>query len=202
MFQIVKRVIANFGFKVFLLFIPVVISAQNIDINILRAVNSQKDLSSDKFFRFASNSDAYIIALVPTTMALDSFHKNDKSLFRNSCVIAASIAINYGTVNILKYSVNRKRPFVSYPDIYKKSSGESPSFPSGHTSGAFATATSLSLVYQRWYIVVPSFTWAGIVGYSRLHLGVHYPSDVLVGAIIGSGTAYLCYKVNKKLNKR
>lgn len=89
----------------------------------------------------------------------------------------------------MKYGFNRKRPFVTYPDlITKKSEAGSPSFPSGHTSQAFATATSLSLAYPKWYVIAPSLLWAGAVGYSRMELGVHYPSDVLVGALIGIGS--------------
>jgi membrane-associated phospholipid phosphatase len=74
--------------------------------------------------------------------------------------------------------------------------------PSAHTSSAFATATSLSLAFPKWYVVVPSFVWASSVGYSRMHLGVHYPSDVLVGALVGSGSAFLTQKANQWLNKK
>ena len=79
----------------------------------------------------------------------------------------------------LKFAINRKRPFVTYPDIEKIASAGSKSFPSGHTSDAFATATSLSLAFPKWYVITPSFVWACAVGYSRMDLGVHYPSDVL-----------------------
>ena len=79
-------------------------------------------------------------------------------------------------------------------DIVKKTDGGGPSFPSGHTSGAFATATILSLEYPKWYVIVPSYLWAGTVGYSRLHLGVHYPTDVLGAMVVGAGSAYLSYK--------
>ena len=101
----------------------------------------------------------------------------------------------------MKYSVGRERPFVTYTDIINKSGKpcNDPSFPSGHTSTAFTLATSLSLEYPKWYVIVPAYTYASTVAYSRMHLGVHYPSDVLVGALIGSGCAYITHVVNKKL---
>lgn len=125
--------------------------------------------------------------------------KHDEKLFRNTEVLVGATIINLGITTVLKYTVNRTRPFVTYPDIFKKSKGGSPSFPSGHTSGAFATATSLSLSYPKWYVITPLYVWACTVGYSRMDLGVHYPSDVLAGALIGAGSAWLTHYVNKKL---
>jgi membrane-associated phospholipid phosphatase len=58
------------------------------------------------------------------------------------------------------------------------------------------------MAYPKWYVVVPSFVWASSVGYSRMHLGVHYPSDVLVGAMVGSSSAFLTQKANQWLNKK
>ena len=63
--------------------------------------------------------------------------------------------------------------------------------PSGHTALAFALATSAALEYKKWYVAVPAFLWASAVGYSRMYLGVHYFSDVLTGAAVGVGSAYL-----------
>jgi membrane-associated phospholipid phosphatase len=176
--------------------------SQNLDIELLRAINSPEDLPSDGFFRFISDSEPYIMFAMPAGMATTGYFKRDNSLVRNACADLAAIALSGGITLILKYSINRDRPFVTYPDITKKSAAGSPSFPSGHTSGAFATATSVSLAYPKWYVIAPSFAWAGTVGYSRMHLGVHYPSDVLAGALIGSGCAYLTYKVNQKLMKK
>jgi membrane-associated phospholipid phosphatase len=178
------------------------LNSQNLDIEILRAINSPDELPSDDFFRFISNSEPYIMFAVPAGMATAGYVKHDKTLIRNAYAGLAAIAINGGITLILKYSVNRDRPFVTYPDIIQKSKVNSPSFPSGHTSSAFATATSVSLAYPKWYIIAPSYAWAGTVGYSRMHLGVHYPSDVLAGALIGSGCAYLTFKINQKLLKK
>ena len=182
-----------------LLFIQVSIHSQSIDIRMLRSINSYETLPSDNFFSFVSNSDAFVVTGVPVGMAVTGLITKDKELFRNACVTAVASALNAGITNALKYSINRDRPFVTYPDITKKSKAGSPSFPSGHTSSAFATATSVSLSYPKWYIIVPSYLYAGTVAYSRMDLGVHYPSDVLAGALIGSGCAYLTYKVNQKL---
>jgi membrane-associated phospholipid phosphatase len=185
-----------------LLLIPISLFSQNIDIKILRAINSPETLPSDGFFRVVSNSNIYVITGVPVTMAIVGFAEHDDELLRNACVIAAGTAIDYGITAALKYSVKRERPFVTYPDIINKSGKptEDPSFPSGHTSTAFATATALSLEYPKWYVIAPSYVYAGTVAYSRMDLGVHYPSDVLVGVLIGTGCAYLTHVVNKKLN--
>ena len=85
--------------------------------------------------------------------------------------------------------------------IDKQSKGAGPSFPSGHTSNAFATATATAMIFAfpQWYVAVPVFSWAGAVGYSRMHLGVHYPSDVLVGSSVGTESTWLGHWLNKRL---
>lgn len=182
-----------------LLFLPTTLFSQNLDIRILRSINSSDKLPSDRFFQFVSNSNAWLVIGIPVAAGTAGLIKKDNRLFRNACVTLSAVAINSGITEALKYTINRDRPFKTYPDITKKSSGGSPSFPSGHTSGAFALATSLSLSYPKWYIIVSSYAWAGTVGFSRMDLGVHYPSDVLAGAIVGTGSAWLTYYINKKL---
>jgi len=182
-----------------LLFFPVALFSQNLDIRILRSINSPEVLPADKFFQFVSNSESYLVVLIPAGMGATGLIKHDDKLLRNAIVAIGATVVNSSITVALKYTINRERPFVTYPDIKQKSRAGSPSFPSGHTSSAFALATSLSLSYPKWYIIVPTFTWAGTVGYSRMYLGVHYPSDVLAAAIIGAGSAWLTFYVNKKL---
>ena len=185
-----------------LYFLPVCIYSQNFDIRLLRSMYSQEVLPSDDFFRFTSNSEFYVIAGIPAGMIVAGLIRDDKDMLRNAVVMLAGETINTGLKLGLKYTVNRDRPFMTYSDITKKIDVGGPSFPSGHTSSAFATATSLSLAYPKWYVIVPSYGWAGTVAYSRMHLGVHYPSDVLAGAIVGAGSAFLTYEINKKLNSK
>jgi len=188
-------------FVIILLFMTESTYSQNLDIRILRAVNSSRDLPSDNFFRFVSNSDSWLVVGIPVVVGSAGFIKHDKSLVRNGCVILTSVALSGGITVIIKYTIKRDRPFITYPDITKKSAAGSPSFPSGHTSSAFALATSLSLTYPKWYVIASSYTWAGTVAFSRMDLGVHYPSDILAGALVGTGCAWLTHVVNRKLTK-
>jgi membrane-associated phospholipid phosphatase len=182
---------------------PMSLFSQNMDIDILKSIHSPEPLPSDDFFRFVSNSNVYVYAGTPVTMAVVGLVGHDNDLLRNAAVMAAGTAVAYGVTLGLKHAVKRERPFLTYPDDIVNKSGidwsDSYSFPSGHSTMAFATATALSLEYPKWYVIVPSYAYAGTVAYSRMHLGVHYPSDVLTGAIIGSGCAVLSHYVNKKL---
>jgi membrane-associated phospholipid phosphatase len=182
-----------------ILFLPTAICSQNLDIDILRAINSSEVKPADPIFGFISDTHAEISIAVPISLGIAGLINEDDKMVDKAIEISASIVINLGATYVLKNTINRDRPFITYPDITKKSDGGSPSFPSGHTSMAFATATSLSLCYPKWYVIVPSYLWAGTVGYSRMYLGVHYPSDVLAGAILGAGSAWITHEANKWL---
>ena len=178
------------------------IFGQNWDIDLLRHINLERNKSLDGTFRFITNSAAPITFGVPVLICGTGLIRHDSLTVRNSLYIGSAIAVTVIITTIAKYTINRPRPFETYPDIEKLTFGGGPSFPSGHTSETFALATSLSIAYPKWYIIAPSFLWAGAVGYSRMDLGVHYPSDVLAGAVLGAGCAWLTYKVNQKLNSK
>lgn len=173
--------------------------AQNADINLLKSINLDRNRSLDPTFKFITHSVAPVCIALPTSMFTISLFNKDSTLKRNSVYIGTSIALSSLITISLKYIVKRKRPFETHPEIDKQTSGRSYSFPSGHTTVAFATATAVSLAYPKWYVIAPSFIWAGAVGYSRMHLGVHYPSDVLVGILVGIGTSFLCNTINQNI---
>ena len=182
---------------------PAACFSQNADIDLLHSINSGNSTSWDKTNKIFSQSMVPVSIAVPSVVFLYGIIEHDSLATKNSYVMAAGFLASTIIATGMKYAFNRSRPFVTYPLlITKKSDAGSPSFPSGHTSSAFATATSLSLSYPKWYIIAPSFLWASAVGYSRMELGVHYPSDVLVGAIVGAGSSWLMWKVNKWMNKK
>lgn len=109
---------------------------------------------------------------------------------------AAQVA-TYGAVSGLKVLFRRARPYAVLSDIRSRSPRYSPvgpkgnsfAFPSGHAALSFAIVTSWSLSHPKWYVIGPGAAWASAVSLSRVWLGVHYPSDVLVGAILGTALA-------------
>jgi membrane-associated phospholipid phosphatase len=187
---------------VFLLFPFQFILSQNADIGMLRAINIGRNENLDPSFRVVTNSATPMAIGVPVILFSTSLIMKDTLGINKSLYIGASVLSAAIITSILKYTIDRPRPFVTYPDIEKATHAGSPSFPSGHTSDAFSLATSLSIAYPKWYVIVPSYAWAVTVAYSRMHLGVHYPSDVLAGALVGAGSAYLCYKGQQWLNQK
>lgn len=185
-----------------LLLQTVTIYSQNLDIRILRHINVNRNERLDGAFTTITNSVAPISIAAPILVFGTGLIEKDKTIQQKGLMMGASFLTATIISTGMKHAINRTRPFVTYPDIQKVASGGSPSFPSGHTSDAFATATSLSLAFPKWYVIAPSYVYASAVGYSRMHLGVHYPSDVLAGAIIGAGSAYLCYKAQKWINHK
>ncbi|AFK02179.1 phosphoesterase PA-phosphatase related protein [Emticicia oligotrophica DSM 17448] len=184
-------------------FISFQLSAQNFDIDILKNINQNRNTNFDKPLNLISKSVYPLSVALPISLLGTGFITKDKNLQRQGITSLASLAISMGTTYTLKKIINRNRPYITYPTLIQPYYIENdPAFPSGHTTAAFSTATSLSLTFKKWYVVVPAYTWAGAVAYSRLHLGVHYPSDVLAGAAIGAGSAWLCYKANRWLQRK
>jgi membrane-associated phospholipid phosphatase len=185
-----------------LLLQSVTIYSQNLDIRILRQINLNRNERLDGAFTTITNSVSPVSIAAPFLVFGVGLIEKDKNVQQKGLVIGVSFLLTTAIATTLKHTINRPRPYETYPDIQKMAAGGSPSFPSGHTSDAFSTATSLSLAFPKWYVIAPSYVYASAVGYSRMHLGVHYPSDVLAGAVIGTGSAYLCYKAQKWINHK
>ncbi len=188
---------------IFLLFLQLGsnLVAQNLDIDLLRKINIERNTTLDPTFKVLTQSVVPIGLGAPLIVTSIGLIQKDYALENKGYFIGATLLTSAIITTTMKFAFDKDRPFVTYPEIQQLTSAGSPSFPSGHTSEAFATATSLSLAFPKWYVVAPSFLWASAAGYSRMHLGVHYPSDVLVGALIGSGTAWLCHELNKRYFK-
>lgn len=98
-------------------------------------------------------------------------------------------AIIYG----LKFLIERERPLHLLGMASKLSSGPGeildPSFPSGHAAYAFMMANLLAIWFPRYRYIF--FIIAGFIGWTRIYLGLHYPTDVIAGALLGHGITKL-----------
>jgi membrane-associated phospholipid phosphatase len=177
--------------------------SQNADINILDQINNASSTHGDATMKVFTNSFIPVSLAAPAAVITIGYLQKDSDLFLKGVTIAFASGLNLVATYSIKYAVKRQRPAEKYPFIFVKTNDlDAYSFPSTHTSASFATATSLSLQFPKWYVIVPSYAWATTVAYSRLHLGVHYPSDVLAGALIGTGCAYLSYKGQQWINRK
>ncbi len=149
-------------------------------------------------------------------------NKKGKDISQDLFLLSTGLLATNGITELFKGIFRRQRPLVSlYPnnevDKYKLNSAfNTQSFISGHSSIAFYTVTYMNLRlrtamrqnlsaedYKNWSWLSPTvlYGWATFVGWSRLHAYKHYPSDVLIGALIGSLLAELFYSLNDKISR-
>jgi membrane-associated phospholipid phosphatase len=123
---------------------------------------------------------------------------------------AEVLLLNVSLVQLLKGLTERARPYAynDDPDIpvgLRLEVEARRSLPSSHAANAFAAAVFLSSVYARLHpgsaarkwVWAGSLTAAGLVGYLRYEAGQHFPTDVIVGAILGAGVGYIVPKLHE-----
>lgn len=111
-----------------------------------------------------------------------------------TCLLALLVSLLINNL-LLKNLVGRVRPYDLLEGL-KPLIGRQwdPSFPSGHTGSSFAAAWVLYRELPKRY-GVPALILAGLIGISRLYVGVHYPTDVLFGVISGIGSGWIAMKI-------
>jgi undecaprenyl-diphosphatase len=112
---------------------------------------------------------------------------------RAGVAAAASLALALLVTHLLAGVVDRPRPFVAHPGTIHAflAHAADPGFPSEHSAAAFAIATAVALRVRSWGAIL--FALAALLAAGRVFLGLHYPSDVLAGAVIGAATAGLLW---------
>lgn len=122
---------------------------------------------------------------------------------RKAAILLTSLAVDVVLCNLLlKPLVARVRPFeVNTAVQLLVAKPQDFSFPSGHTAASFASAAALYLAGEK-KLWKPVLVLAVLIAFSRLYLYVHYPTDVLGGAVLGSFAGYAGYRIMKKIWKK
>lgn len=174
----------------------------SLDFRILNRINGPEKKISDGFQKGLSFSAAPVAIGLPASYLGVGYFGKDPATRDLGWMMVGGMLLNQGLTASLKFGIKRERPYVTYSSlIYKKTKTGPYSFPSGHTSTAFASATLLSLSHPKWYVIAPSFLWAGGVAYSRMYLGVHFPSDILGGMVVGVGSSLIAWGVYKAVTR-
>lgn len=109
--------------------------------------------------------------------------------------IISIIVARFGIVELIRFFYHRPRPFVSY-QVHQLLSENEWSFPSGHSAFFFAMATAVYLYNKKWGIGF--FLAAVLMNISRIIAGVHYPSDIIGGAIVGMAVACAVFYIAER----
>lgn len=124
------------------------------------------------------------LLFIAAAMILLLFRATRRAGASAGIAMAAGLLITNLTIKPL---VARPRPWVVMEGLQTLvTSGDMNSFPSGHTTAAFAFGVALCAVLPQKWAKAAALIAAALMGFSRLYVGVHFPTDVLVGAVIGT----------------
>lgn len=147
------------------------------------------------FVSSLGNFGAIWIALATLLLIIEKYR-------HSGLAVSIALLIDFVAVNlIIKPLVGRERPCdVTVPEDMLLACLSDHSFPSGHTAAAFAAAFALFLCHKR--AGSAALILAVLMGFSRLYLFVHFPSDVIAGALLGLSFGFIGYKFALRRNKK
>jgi membrane-associated phospholipid phosphatase len=177
----------------------------NFDEQLLVDINAlgNDTLPTLDFTMAAFTHSIYATTIVtPVTLYALGWGKDDHHMAATGMNTVLSEIVAGLTTMTVKQLVKRDRPYVTLRGVRIPTGKEiGTSFPSGHSGVAWALSTSLMIGYPKWYVIVPAALYATTVSLSRPFVGVHYPTDILVGAVIGTGAAFLVKALEPAITK-
>jgi membrane-associated phospholipid phosphatase len=143
-----------------------------------------------------------VAALMLTPLVLDGIDSGGDGWIEDTAVFAQALLLTQTMTQLLKFAVRRPAPLVYDPDVpdsAKRGRDASRSFISGHTSMAFAAATSYAVTFwlrhpdsaARWVVIGAGAAVALAVGLLKVAAGYHFWTDIAAGALVGAGTGAL-----------
>lgn len=152
----------------------------------------------DSIIVFCASHLAYL--LVGVLIVLVFFSHYSKLEKWTLLVVAgtASIIARFGATELIRFFYHRPRPFIALPEARQLLANSEWSFPSGHATFFFALSTAVYLYNKKWGIGF--FAATVLITVSRVISGVHYPSDIIGGALIGIAVAYIVSCLVRKVD--
>ncbi len=154
----------------------------------------------DAFFSFYTQlGDGGLMFLLLAAVLL-CFPKTRKAGFAALCALAVGVLC---TNVVLKHLFARPRPWLEVAGLIPLVEEHDPnSFPSGHTCAAFAFAVAMLWGLSGTWKKVLVLGMAVLMGFSRLYVGVHYPTDVLCGMLVGMLAGFLGIQIVKFIDQK
>ena len=164
-----------------------------MDYIIFRAINDLAGVSPllDGIGQFLAVMGIFVLAL----MVLLAHSHRLRGILEGACAAIIALGVNTG-IGIIAF---RYRPFIAHEQVHLliEKSGLDKSFPSDHTSLAFALATILYMNNRKWGIA--AYVLALFIGIGRIYVGVHYPTDILGCIVVGTLSGVLVWYGGKRL---
>lgn len=132
----------------------------------------------------SKTGDGYLYAILAAYLYITDVSNADVFFY----ITLAAFALELPLYLALKNTLKRARPFNSISNFDSHiSPSDKFSMPSGHTAAAFVFATMISTFFPTWGLF--AYAWASLIGLSRVVLGVHFPGDIIAGALLGYACA-------------
>ena len=172
----------------------------HLDKQLLLALNGSDCLWLDNLMWYVSRTPSWslmMIALLWLVMRRNNWRATAAFIL---CFVQCIVLAYQISSTFIKPWVMRPRPthdpeIGALVDIVRNHRGGKYGFVSSHAANTFAVVTMMSLVIRRRALTFVTVTWAMLVCYSRMYLGVHYPGDIFFGGLLGVLVGWLMYRL-------